>query len=75
MSDFVAEGKYSGSDWHSRILMKPVDSGSCLILAWDKLKLPSSYSGWSDFAEEAREIAIEETEEISKPYSVHGVVA
>lgn len=72
MKDFISDGDPGdGEKWHYKVAMKMIDEGSCLILAWDKMKLPEQYDGWDEFSFVMNEFANEESEEISKPGSLH----
>lgn len=72
MKDFINDGDPDAKEkWHHKIAMKMVDYDSCLILAWDKMKLPDQYENWKEFSFFMNEFANEESEEISKPGSLH----
>jgi len=71
LEEFIDEGKYNDSTWHNKILKKLAYDNTCLILCWDKFKLPDFYSRWDEMVEEAQEITMEEVERISKGKSLH----
>jgi len=50
LREFIDEGKWNGSGWHTKIKQKLVDSGNCLVLAWDEMELPLWYETWEEFA-------------------------
>lgn len=72
MKDFISDGDPDAEEkWHYKVTMKMADEGSCLILAWDKMKLPEQFDSWDEFSFVMNEFANEESEEISKPGSLH----
>jgi len=71
LKEFMDEGKSDGPAWHNRILKKLACDDSCLILCWDKFKLPGFYGRWDEAAYDAYDTAMDEVERISKGKSLH----
>jgi len=72
MKDFISDGDSDAKEkWHYKVTMKMVDNDSCLILAWDKMKLPEQYDIWGEFSFFIRDFLDENIDEISKPGSLH----
>ncbi len=72
MKDFISDVDPDAKEkWHYKVAMKMADKGSCLILAWDKMKLPEQYDGWDEFSFFMKDFVDENIDEISKPGSLH----
>lgn len=70
MKDFMSDGD-PDTKFQAKILRKMVDSDRCLIVAYDKMKLPEQYEDWEEFADSMNEFAKEQAIEISKSDSQH----
>lgn len=72
MKDFMSDGD-PDIKYQAKILRKMVDSDRCLIVAYDRMKLPEQYEDWKEFAVYMKEFAEEQATEISKLGSQHEI--